>query len=176
MNWSRNVYKPSSHKKPGWSLLKTLLQTSLFWLIFLYLLPQAVLWGQNILEVPSFHPLPLWGWICFASFGLLGLSSGIIMSLMGKGTPLPMDCAPELVVRGPYKWVRNPMAVAGIGQGIAVGVILGSWMVIIYSLAGAFIWHYLVRPSEEADLAARFGQSYQDYRQRTPLWIPRLIN
>jgi protein-S-isoprenylcysteine O-methyltransferase Ste14 len=36
-----------------------------------------------------------------------------------------------LVIAGPYRYVRNPMAVAGILQGIAVGWYLGSVSVII---------------------------------------------
>jgi len=69
--------------------------------------------------------------------------------------------------------VRNPMAVAGIGQGVAVGFVLGSYLVIIYAITGAFIWHFGVRPSEERNLAKRFGTTYQNYKQRVYCWWPR---
>ena len=85
-----------------------------------------------------------------------------------------MDTARKLVIRGPFRYVRNPMAVAGIGQGIAVGVVLGSGLVIAYSLAGAVIWHVAVRPHEEADLLDRFAEDYRRYRDSTNLWIPKL--
>jgi len=93
---------------------------------------------------------------------------------LGKGTPLPLDCPNQLVIKGPYKFVRNPMAVAGIGQGVSVGVIFGSYLVIIYALSGAFLWHLLVRPIEEKDLEERFGKAYLDYKLNTRCWIPRL--
>ena len=43
------------------------------------------------------------------------------------------------------------MAVAGILQGIAVGWLLGSVPVIIYSLTGIVAWHVFVRPAEEQE-------------------------
>lgn len=52
------------------------------------------------------------------------------------------------------------MAVAGVGQSIAVGLIGGSRLVDGYSLTGAVLWHVAIRPPEEAD---RFGDDYADY-------------
>jgi protein-S-isoprenylcysteine O-methyltransferase Ste14 len=46
----------------------------------------------------------------------------------------------RLVVAGPYRWVRNPMALASIAQGVAVGLILSSWLVVVYAVAGALLW------------------------------------
>ena len=69
-----------------------------------------------------------------------------------------------------YRYVRNPMAVAGIVQGIAVGWYLGSYAVIVYSLVGAVLWHVAVCPVEEADLNSRFGKTYNEYQQRVRLW------
>ena len=73
-----------------------------------------------------------------------------------------------------YRYVRNPIAVAGVVQGIAVGWYLGSYAVIVYSLAGAVLWHVAVRPVEEAGLNSRFGKTYNEYQQRVRLWIPTL--
>jgi protein-S-isoprenylcysteine O-methyltransferase Ste14 len=94
------------------------------------------------------------------------------MSVAGSGTPLPLDTARKLVVSGPYRYVRNPMAVAGLAQGACVGIILGSFGTLIYVLAGMIVWNYFVRPAEEADLALRFGEAYADYCKKTKCWIP----
>lgn len=110
----------------------------------------------------------------FAAASCLGLWSGLTMATRGDGTPLPTATAPRLVVAGPYRYVRNPMAVAGIVQGIAVGWYLDSVAVIAYSLTGAVLWHILVRPVEEADLQTRFGETYTDYQRQVRLWIPTL--
>lgn len=94
----------------------------------------------------------------------------------GAGTPLPLDQTKQLVLSGPYRFVRNPMAVAGVGQGLAIACLFQSLPLAVYALLGAVVWHWVVRPFEEEDLAARFGRSYQDYRARVRCWIPRLAN
>lgn len=149
-------------------------QIVLFWGTFLVVIPLGVVEVQGGLGVPCFsHP-----WQLPASTSLLTLASGlglwsaISMVKSGGGTPLPMAQAPRLVISGPYRLIRNPMAVAGILQAVSVGWLLGSVPVIGYALMGIIIWNRFVRPTEEADLFRRFGQSYEEYRSRVRLWIP----
>ena len=73
---------------------------------------------------------------------------------------------------GSYRFVRNPMAVAGALQTIGVGLILGSWVVVVIAVAGAVAWNVGIRPGEEADLADRFGAAYDRYRSQVRCWIP----
>lgn len=167
-------YKPATSRNLAWNLIKTLLQTFVFWLTFLYALPVGIIWFGEQFKIPGFQPLVILGWLLFIAFSTLGVTSGVTMSLIGRGTPLPLDCPQKLVIKGPYKLVRNPMAVAGIGQGISVGLIMGSFLVIAYSLAGGFIWHYYVRPSEEADLQKRFGDGFSEYKGSTWCWMPKM--
>lgn len=156
-------------------LVRTGLQTLVFWGLFLGVLPVliAVLedrWGLH-------HELPaavrLAGAGLFLAATALGVWTAITMSTLGGGTPLPSDMAHRLVVAGPYRVVRNPMAVAGIAQGVAVGMMLDSWLVVVYALSGSLVWNTVVRPVEEADLAARFGEDYVAYRRRVACWVPR---
>jgi protein-S-isoprenylcysteine O-methyltransferase Ste14 len=156
------------------NLAKTLLQVVVFWGFFLWLLPSLILRVEGLLGLPNFKGTPAFGWTLFCLLSVIGLSSGIIFALWGKGTPLPLDTATQLVVRGPYRFVRNPMALAGIGQGISVGIVYGSPWVILYSLSGGVLWHLFARPWEEQDLESRFGEPYVAYRQAVPLWVPRL--
>ncbi|GAB5402211.1 MAG: hypothetical protein Aurels2KO_04420 [Aureliella sp.] len=128
------------------------------------------------LDLPRFsHPYQrLCGSLLLIAASSLGLWSAWSMATYGAGTPLPTATASELVIAGPYHLVRNPMAVAGITQGAAVGWLFGSIATIAYALAGIFVWHVLVRPSEEADLKARFGHDYIDYQKSVNLWLPSL--
>ena len=71
------------------------------------------------------------GGFLFFIFACINIWSGIIMCRIGKGTPLPFDCPRQLVNRGPYKDVRIPMAIGGIGLGISVGVFIGSFFTIM---------------------------------------------
>jgi protein-S-isoprenylcysteine O-methyltransferase Ste14 len=163
---------------PTWRhVLATLLQTTVFWTVFLFVLPWLVALGERTLGVPPLPLPPPWprnlGVALFALGGALGLWSGITMAVRGRGTPLPLATARELVVAGPYRVVRNPMALGGIAQGVATGLWLQSGTVVAYALAGAVLWHVCVRPAEERDLELRFGAAFRAYRDRVPLWLPR---
>lgn len=173
MNIFDSIFKPATSENRMWNLFKTFFQTSIFWALFLWLLPKGILELSENFKFTLFEPSPILGWIFFAGFSLIGISSGVTMSWIGRGTPLPTDCPNQLVVRGPYKFVRNPMAVAGIGQGVSVGLIWGSSIIIIYALLGALLWHFFVRPSEEQDLEKRFGDSFSKYKKSVKCWMPK---
>lgn len=159
------------------NVLKTLAQTVVFWTVFLFILPVGVYALEEAIGPGNWRfasdASARAGGVLFVLGGSLGIASGMVMAVRGAGTPLPMDCARELVVAGPYRYVRNPMALAGLSQGVAVGIFLGSPAVILYALAGGPIWHHFVRPWEEEDLARRFGEPYLAYRRAVRCWIPR---
>lgn len=171
--------RPAREAPPAWNVAKTLLQTVWFWGFFLFLLPAAIVRLEHELAAaleawPHTPRRPILGAAIFAAFGTLGLTSGLTMSIIGRGTPMPQDCPRRLVVIGPYRFVRNPMAVAGLMQGVGVALRLGSSAVLLYAFAGFIVWNFAVRRWEEADLLARFGPSFEHYRDRVPCWIPRL--
>ncbi|MEG8036617.1 methyltransferase [Sphingomonas sp. LR61] len=105
--------------------------------------------------------LLLVGLVVLALASALGIASAAAMSTKGAGTPLPSASANRLVVAGPYRSVRNPMALAGITQGVAVGLLLGLWMVVVYALAGSTVVE-LRRP------AARGSRPRGPLRRRLP--------
>jgi len=151
-------------------------QMLLFWGLFLGLLPFVIasLELRWMLQVDVPVAVRLTGGVLFAVTGALGIWSAASMLVVGGGTPLPSHMARRLVIVGPYRFVRNPMAVAGIAQGVAVGMMLGSWLVVVYALAGSLFWNAIVRPLEEADLEERFGAEFEEYRRRVACWLPRL--
>jgi protein-S-isoprenylcysteine O-methyltransferase Ste14 len=153
----------ASPASTAWNLAKTIVQIVLFWGTFLFVLPRIVFAVETRVG----------GIALFALCGTLGLTSGFLMASRGRGTPLPLDAPRVLVVAGPYRFVRNPMAIGGIGQGVAVGLVLGSPSVILYALAGAFVWHGVARPWEERDLESWFGEPYRRYREAVRCWWPR---
>jgi len=152
-------------------------QIIIFWGTFLWVLPLGIVEFEQHLAWSRFRTLSQTeaSTTLFLAASCLGLWSGITMAIRGKGTPLPTATAPDLVIAGPYRYVRNPMALAGIAQGIAVGFCLGSYGVIAYSLLGAIFWHTVVRPVEERELVERFGESYVRYRKSVRLWFPRIL-
>jgi protein-S-isoprenylcysteine O-methyltransferase Ste14 len=159
------------------TLLKTAAQAALFWALFLVAVPLGIRAAEVQVGLATWalpHPaLVVVGIAVLVAASTLNLAAAWALAVHGDGTPLPLDPTRRLVIRGPYRWVRNPMAVAGIGQGVGVGILLGSPIVLGYALAGAVVWQLLVRPWEEAELLARFGTPYAEYRSAVRCWLPR---
>jgi len=156
------------------NLAKTLLQIFCIWTLTLGIIPYFIIEAFGSLSLPSFRPTTTLGILIFLSNAILGLYSAYHMVTKGDGTPLPLDQTNCLVVSGPYKYVRNPMAVAGIGQSLGIALLFQSLPLALYSLIGALVWHIGIRPFEEHDLTKRFGADYLLYRKHTSCWIPKL--
>ncbi len=170
------AFRPASKRSTAGHLRRTILQLLVFWGAFLVVGPLLVVWieGRWMLTVGFPLAVRAAGLTLLIAASALGVWSAIAMSTRGEGTPLPSETATRLVVSGPYRFVRNPMAVAGIAQGVAVGMLAGSWLVIVYALCGSLVWNTLIRPWEEADLEQRFGAEFRAYRERVRCWVPRL--
>lgn len=155
-------------------LARTALQILVFWGLFLGVVPAIIATLEQRWELHVAFPpvVSVAGIVILLLASALGLSSALAMATRGDGTPLPSDATTRLVVDGPYRFVRNPMAVAGIVQGAAVGLLLQSWLVVGYAIAGSVLWNTLVRPVEEADLESKFGEEYRAYRSRVRCWVP----
>lgn len=152
---------------------KTLVQIVCIWSVALVVIPFVLLDSfGNAYSLKLGLPTAM-GAGLFLLASVLGLASAFYMVRDGAGTPLPLDQTNKLVVSGPYRFVRNPMAVAGISQGLAIALIFQSVALLIYSLLGALVWHLVVRPFEEADMVTRFGESYLEYRSKVACWIPK---
>ena len=169
------LFRRAREAPAAWNLAKTAMQITVFWGVLLFVVPALLVAlqariGLPLVEAPAGRAAAAGA---FALLSALGLWSGATMALAGRGTPLPVDAPRRLVVRGPYAYVRNPMAVAGLGQGIAVGFFSGSVLVTGYALLGTAIWQCVVRPLEEADLEAAFGSDYVRYRDQVRCWVPR---
>lgn len=174
---SAHVSASPEQQDSRWCLVRTGVQTALFWAFFLLIVPvllkrveSALGWSSPSFEASLFRTM---GICIFAAAGAVGLWSGWTLAVVGQGTPLPLDPARRLVIAGPYRFVRNPMALTGVMQGVAVGLWLGSWLVVVYALSGALLWHVVVRPQEERELIERFGPAYEGYRSAVLCWLPR---
>lgn len=80
----------------------------------------------------------------------------------------------ELVTEGPYRWVRHPLYTTGLALFLALGLMAGSWFVLLATAIAFVLFRLLVIPREEQALLARFGKQYQTYVQRTGRLVPRM--
>ena len=169
------IFRRASPAPPRRHITATVVQIVAFWSFFLFVVPAVLVSIEAQLAWPllTFRPLRLPAALLFAGFSALGLWSGMTMAARGLGTPLPFDGTNRLVISGPYAHVRNPMVIAGLGQGAAVGLWLGSWTVLGYVVLGGLIWNLLVRPAEERDLQTTFGDEFERYCRQVSCWRPR---
>ena len=170
------MFRNSVEAKTSWILAKTFTQIIIVWGLILFVFPALIVRLEIKLGIAQFtFPMQkIISAILFCAISFVGVSGAISMAKIGRGTPLPLDSATKLVVAGIYAFVRNPMAISGIGQGLAVGLFLGSPLVLLYALMGGLIWQMIFRPLEEDDLQKRFGADYENYRKSVRCWIPRL--
>jgi protein-S-isoprenylcysteine O-methyltransferase Ste14 len=113
--------------------------------------------------------------------GLLGLGLGTSLLVAcilefahrGRGTLSPLDPPRVLVIRGPYRYVRNPMY-------LAVSLILLGEVLLTRS-SGLFAWwavwfilvNLIVVGYEEPTLRRQFGHAYEQYAAAVGRWLPR---
>lgn len=102
------------------------------------------------------------------------LDSFARFALQGLGTPAPIAPPRHLVVTGLYRYVRNPMYVAGLLIISGQGLFFGSVRVLEYGLAVWLIFHLFVLLYEEPVLRSKFGAEYDEFRANVRRWIPRL--
>jgi protein-S-isoprenylcysteine O-methyltransferase Ste14 len=91
---------------------------------------------------------------------------------IGKGTPAPFDPPRRLVIRGPYRFVRNPMY---IGAGLALAgaaLYYESWRLLIYAVVFLLVMHLFVMLHEEPTLRETFGPEYEAYCGKVRRWWP----
>ena len=89
---------------------------------------------------------------------------------VGQGTPAPFDPPRRLVIRGPYRFVRNPMY---IGAGLALaGASLFYRSLFLLGYAGVFllVCHLFVISYEEPTLRRTFGGDYEFYCRKVNRW------
>jgi protein-S-isoprenylcysteine O-methyltransferase Ste14 len=93
-------------------------------------------------------------------------------AIAGRGTPAPIDPPKELVVRGLYKYTRNPMYGG-------VLFVIGGWALLfqsvslaIYGVCVAATFHLFVLLYEEPHLRQVFGASYEHYCTNVNRWLP----
>src|SRR6266849_8850184 len=95
-------------------------------------------------------------------------------AIQGRGTPAPPVPTEQLVVRGLYRYVRNPMYLAVLAVITGQALLLGRPVLLGYAAAVAAAFIAFVYGYEQPTLARRYGARYQAYRQAVPGWWPRL--
>jgi len=93
----------------------------------------------------------------------------------GTGTPLPWFPPKQLLVTGPYRYVRNPQTLGAVFWWCGWALVFNSpaGLVIGAGMIPAIVCCY-IRMVEEGELGRRFGQAYTSYKARTHFILPAM--
>jgi protein-S-isoprenylcysteine O-methyltransferase Ste14 len=95
-------------------------------------------------------------------------------ALQGRGPPAPPAPTEHLVVRGLYRYVRNPMYLAVLATITGQALLLSRPVLLGYAAAVAAAVITFVYGYEQPTLTRRYGAQYQAYKRAVPGWRPRL--
>jgi len=145
---------------------------------------------ERLFSFRSYTPIPFLLVMVFfaeptletAIAGIAVMAAGEFLRFVGVAYAGPLTRvtgevgAPELIVAGPFAYVRNPLYVGNILLYVGVGIAsnaLAPWLVI--AAAAYFIVQYTMIVSlEEEFLEKKFGDAYEQYRASVRRFVPRL--
>jgi protein-S-isoprenylcysteine O-methyltransferase Ste14 len=131
------------------------------------LLPDSGLLRPTVLGGPQIA-----GMIIGGGGAVIALWCIFTFAFLGKGTPAPFDPPCRLVIRGPYRFVRNPMY---IGAGLALlgaALFYRSRSIAIHAGMFLFVMHLFVIAYEKPTLRRTFAADYESYCRRVSRWWP----
>ena len=145
-------------------------------IVFAFVVPAAVGgWIPWFLPHQAASPTPHWSWL-----GLVLVAKGLALFVWcaagfvrNLGIPLPGAEPAHLVVKGPYRFVRNPMYVAVLTAIAGWAVFLRSPWIVAYGFAVWLVMTTFVCAYEEPKLRRLFGAEYEAYVAKVPRWLPR---
>jgi protein-S-isoprenylcysteine O-methyltransferase Ste14 len=161
-------------RSPGYKLVAGILGA----LTFLCIVPALLFFAgvaveKHILAGSWAYVVKVFSWVCVVG-GLLCAAWSVVSLVFAGGTPIPVAPPQRLVVKGPYRFSRNPMLFGIMFYYLGLGLIYGSVgvgvaMLLLVLIVGS-LYNKLV---EERELLARFGKEYEEYRSRTPFLLPK---
>lgn len=85
--------------------------------------------------------------------------------------------APEVVVAGPYAFVRNPLYIGNMLMYLGIGIMsdaLMPWLPMIAVVYFAF-QYWMIVSLEEEFLEREFGAAFLEFKKNVPRFLPRFL-
>jgi protein-S-isoprenylcysteine O-methyltransferase Ste14 len=148
-------------------------------LIWTVLLPGMVtgympwrFFGLNQTGFDVTNPVDLLGLLLIAAGSVLLGTCIWEFAASGGGTLAPVDPPRQLVVRGLYRYVRNPMYLSVTTILIGEALLVRSRQFLAYFLIWFVAVNLFVLGYEEPTLRGKFGASYDRYVESVNRWLP----
>lgn len=156
------------------------------YLLFRALVAFLVLPGVVAFAIPllAFRPSVPAGGFWVPGAAVLAIGAAILawcvrdFLVLGRGTLAPWDPPEQLVVRGLYRYSRNPMYVGVLFTVVGWALGFQSLALGVYAIGLAVAFHLRVVLGEEPWLARTHGAAWQAYTASVPRWLglPRRRN
>lgn len=153
-------------------LARTITYAALFIGLLLIYVPARLLSWSGIVRPAEIEVPQVAGMVIGAAGAAVALWCIFTFAFIGRGTPAPFDPPRQLVIKGPYRFVRNPMY---IGAGLALAsaaLFYQSWSLLVYAGLFFLITHLFVVWYEEPTLRRTFGLEYGAYCRQVRRWWP----
>ncbi|HEX3233506.1 MAG TPA: isoprenylcysteine carboxylmethyltransferase family protein [Gemmatimonadales bacterium] len=157
------------------TLVRAVVYASLFIGLLLVFLPAQVVARSGIAAPGQVGAIQVLGILLAVAGGTLAVSCILTFAFIGRGTPAPFDPPRRLVVRGPYRWVRNPMYVGATTALLGAALYYESLPLFVYGAGFLVLMHLFVIVYEEPTLRRTFGGEYKEYCRRVGRWWPRWV-
>jgi protein-S-isoprenylcysteine O-methyltransferase Ste14 len=132
--------------------------------------PALILWRNGArLGLVAIAGVPL-----IAAGLLLMIATIRLFASLGRGTLAPWDPTTRLVVRGPYRYVRNPMISGVLAVLLGEAALFASLRLLVWFGAVFALNAVYIPLVEERGLEARFGEGYRTYKAHVPRWLPQI--
>ena len=143
------------------------------WLVFFY-------FPSQFIEMNTDRGWPVWQSAPTQVLGGLMIAGGVgvmlyctgLFARVGRGTPIPAAPPENLVIRGLYRYSRNPIYVADVTAWLGIFLLEGHAALLLYALIATTVIGLAIVLWEEPGLVRRFGSDYDAYRARVPRWLP----
>ena len=153
-------------------LARTIVYASLFIGFLLIYLPGRFLAWSGVTRPPLTGPQQIAGMVIGGAGAAVAFWCIFTFAFVGKGTPAPFDPPRRLVIRGPYRFVRNPMYIGALFTLIGAALFYGSLPILEYTGLFLLVTHLFVILYEEPTLRRTFGEQYEAYCRTVRRWLP----
>lgn len=154
-------------------LIRTVTYAALLVSLLLVFLPAEVLSSWGIARPAASQAGHIIGMALGVGGAAIALWSVVVFAVVGQGTPLPFDPPRRLVVAGPYRFVRNPMAIGVALALTGAALTYRSAGLLRFTVLFVLVIHLFVVWYEEPTLRRTFGDEYEAYTRRVRRWWPR---
>jgi len=143
-------------------LVRAITYATLFIGFLLVYMPGLLLGAANS-RLAVFGLPQIVGMIIIAAGAAIAVWCIFTFAFVGHGTPAPFDPPRRLVIRGPYRFVRNPMYIGAILALLGAALFYESLPILIYAGVFFLATHLFEVFYEEPTLRRTFGSDYETY-------------